>query len=183
MTSGWVTRHGLALLVLPVTVVLVIPTWIARASGTEVILPDSPIDWAAAAIGLASLGLGATLFLASLMRFGSEGMGTLAPWDPPARLVVRGPYAFVRNPMISGVVFLLLAEGLLLRSVPHLEWAALFAAINAVYIPLLEEPQLRARFGREYDEYAKGVPRLIPRTRPWRRADDEGGLTRPESRP
>jgi protein-S-isoprenylcysteine O-methyltransferase Ste14 len=173
MTKGWVIRHGLAVLVLPVTVLLVIPTWIARASGTKLLLPDSPIDWMSAALGLASLVVGATLFVTSLGRFGSEGMGTLAPWDPPVRLVVRGPYAFVRNPMISGVVLLLLAEGLLLRSMPHLEWTALFAAINAVYIPLLEEPQLRARFGREYDEYKRGVPRLLPRARPWRPADDE----------
>jgi len=39
---------------------------------------------------------------------------------------------------------------------------------NAVYIPLLEEPMLKARFGEEYEEYMKGVPRLIPRLQPWR---------------
>jgi protein-S-isoprenylcysteine O-methyltransferase Ste14 len=163
-----------------VTVVLVIPAWIARVSKTEVFLPASPLEWAAAALGLVALGVGATLFVASLRRFGSEGMGTLAPWDPPARLVVRGPYAFVRNPMISGVVILLLAEGLLLRSPPHLEWAGIFALINAVYIPLFEEPQLKARFGHDYEQYASGVPRLIPRVRAWRPGDGDGsGRKRP----
>ncbi len=33
--------------------------------------------------------------------------------------------------------------------------------------PLLEEPQLRHRFGAEYIEYCKHVPRLLPRLRPW----------------
>ena len=69
--------------------------------------------------------------------------------------------------MISGVILILLAEGLLLRSRPHMDWAGLFFVINAVYIPLLEEPVLKARFGREYEEYVMRVPRLIPRLRPW----------------
>lgn len=69
--------------------------------------------------------------------------------------------------MISGVILILLAEGLLLRSRPHINWAGLFFLINAVYIPLLEEPLLRARFGRGYEEYMANVPRLIPRLQPW----------------
>jgi protein-S-isoprenylcysteine O-methyltransferase Ste14 len=51
---------------------------------------------------------------------------------------------------------------------PHLQWAGLFFVINAVYIPLLEEPVLQARFGEEYRKYRKAVPRLIPRARPWK---------------
>jgi protein-S-isoprenylcysteine O-methyltransferase Ste14 len=56
----------------------------------------------------------------------------------------------------------------MLGSVPHLWWAAIFFAINAVYIPLLEEPMLAARFPESYDEYKRNVPRLLPRLRPWR---------------
>ena len=70
--------------------------------------------------------------------------------------------------MISGVVLLLLAEALFLRSLSHLQWAGIFALINTVYIPLLEEPGLRARFGKEYQDYSENVRRLIPRLRPWR---------------
>ena len=161
-------RHLLPVLVFPFTVVVVIPAWIGVASAVSLVAPASPAGWASLVAGLAALGVGGALFGASLGRFGAEGDGTLAPWDPPARLVVRGPYAYVRNPMISGVVLLLVAEGLLLRSVPHLSWAGAFFLVNAVYIPLLEEPGLRARFGREYDDYARAVPRLVPRLRPWR---------------
>jgi len=107
------------------------------------------------------------LFVASLRRFATEGEGTLAPWDPPRRLVVRGPYRYVRNPMISGVAFVALGLSLVLLSWPHLEWALLFFAINAVYIPLVEERGLRERFGAEYENYCRHVPRLVPRIHPW----------------
>jgi protein-S-isoprenylcysteine O-methyltransferase Ste14 len=68
--------------------------------------------------------------------------------------------------MMSGVVFVLFAEALLLMSRPHARWAVTFLVINAIYIPLLEEPQLRQRFGASYDEYCRHVPRLLPRLRP-----------------
>jgi len=107
------------------------------------------------------------LFVASLRRFAGEGEGTLAPWDPPRRLVVRGPYRFVRNPMISGVIFLLFGEALVLLSRPHALWALVFLALNAVYIPLVEEPQLEQRFGDPYREYRANVRRFLPRLRAW----------------
>jgi len=111
--------------------------------------------------------VGLALFVASLRRFATEGRGTLAPWDPPHELVVRGPYRYVRNPMISGVLLVLLGEALVLRSRPHLVWACTFLAINAGYIPLREEPDLEDRFGEPYREYRRHVPRLFPRPRPW----------------
>src|SRR5438034_1191665 len=117
--------------------------------------------------GRVVLALGLLLFLSSLRRLAAEGRGTLAPWDPPRQLVVRGPYRFVRNPMISGVVFILVSEAMLLTSRPHALWALTFLGINLVYIPLLEEPMLRLRFGKAYLEYSKHVPRIFPRITPW----------------
>jgi protein-S-isoprenylcysteine O-methyltransferase Ste14 len=120
--------------------------------------------------GLAALAVGLILFIASLHRFVTEGRGTLAPWDPPRGLVIRGPYRYVRNPMISGVVFVLLGEAMVLLSKIHLSWALIFLGVNAAYIPLLEEPFLAQRFGAQYREYCRHVPRLLPR---WRRWDPE----------
>ena len=40
--------------------------------------------------------------------------------------------------------------------------------INMFYFPLSEEPGLRKRFGKEYEEYCKNVPRYIPRLAPWK---------------
>jgi protein-S-isoprenylcysteine O-methyltransferase Ste14 len=162
-------RHLLAVAILPFSVTVLIPVWLARRDGVVLARGAGAPETLAQAAGLGLLAIGLLLFVASLRRFDREGSGTLAPWDPPRRLVVRGPYAYVRNPMISGVAFVLLGEALLLLSRPHLEWALIFLLINAVYIPLLEEPLLLNRFGDEYREYCRHVPRLLPRLRPWRR--------------
>ena len=69
--------------------------------------------------------------------------------------------------MISGVAFVVFGEALVLMSRSHLTWALTFLAINFIYIPLLEEPQLKRRFGEDYVEYCRHVPRLIPRISPW----------------
>jgi protein-S-isoprenylcysteine O-methyltransferase Ste14 len=82
--------------------------------------------------------------------------------------VVRGPYQFVRNPMISGVILFLFGEALALRSPPHAIWAVCFVILNLIYIPLIEEPQLERRFGDSYREYRRHVRRFVPRLRPWR---------------
>ena len=164
----WLVRHAFAIAVLPFTVTVLIPLWIARSKETTFTVPTSAIEWGAWLVGLPLLIAGCVMFVACVRRFGGEGKGTLAPWDPPTNLVVRGVYAYVRNPMISGVILVLLGEAALLRSMPHLQWAGLFFLINAIYIPLLEEPMLVERFGEEYDRYRRHVPRLIPRWRPWR---------------
>lgn len=160
-------RHLFAVAALPFVVTVVIPTWIARRNGVVISLGSTPAAWTVQFLGACLLAVGLLLFLSSLRRFATEGEGTLAPWDPPRRLVVRGPYCYVRNPMISGVVFILFAEAALLRSLPHLRWAVTFLVINLVYIPLFEEPQLDARFGESYREYRRNVPRIVPRLRPW----------------
>ncbi len=117
--------------------------------------------------GVALLGLGLVLALASVWRFATEGKGTLAPWDPPRRFVVHGPYQFVRNPMISGVILVLSGEACALRSVPHCLWAVSFLCLNLLFIPLVEEPQLERRFGDSYREYCRHIRRFLPRLRPW----------------
>jgi protein-S-isoprenylcysteine O-methyltransferase Ste14 len=163
-----IVRHLLAIAILPFSVTVLIPVWLARRNGVALAAGSDALEIAGQVTGAVLLGLGLLLFGASLRKFDREGKGTLAPWDPPRRLVVRGPYAYVRNPMISGVVLVLFGEALVLLSRPHFEWALLFFAINAVYIPLLEEPLLRERFGEEYREYCRHVPRLLPHLRPWR---------------
>ena len=155
-------RHLLSIAILPFTVTVLVPRWIAREYGITPHLGRSPLELLLQLGGLWCLLLGLALFVASLHLFATGGRGTLAPWDPPRKLVLRGPYRFVRNPMISGVVFILMGEALLLPSRPHAIWAATFLAINLVYIPLLEEPQLVDRFGDPYREYRRHVPRVFP---------------------
>jgi protein-S-isoprenylcysteine O-methyltransferase Ste14 len=162
-----ILRHLLAIAVLPFSVAVLIPIWLARRDGITLGLGSDPAQVVPQVCGLGLLCVGGLLFAASLRRFVTEGRGTLAPWDPPRDLVVRGPYRYVRNPMISGVVLVLFGEALVLLSRSHLTWALIFIGINAIYIPLVEEPLLLHRFGASYREYCRHVPRLLPRLRPW----------------
>lgn len=161
-------RHLLAIAVLPFMVTVLIPYWIAERCGVKFGLGCRAGLVIVQAVGLALLGCGIVLFVASLKRFTADGKGTLAPWDPPGVFVVRGPYQFVRNPMISGVILCLFGEALVLLSPPHGVWAVGFLALNVFYIPLIEEPQLERRFGDSYREYCRHVRRFIPRLTPWR---------------
>jgi protein-S-isoprenylcysteine O-methyltransferase Ste14 len=162
-----VIRHLLSILALPFTVSAIVPLWLARRNGIGWSVPSTPLETGAVVLGAASLAVGAALFATSLFWFATRGRGTLAPWDPPRHLVVEGPYRYVRNPMISGVLFVLLGEALVLRSAPHATWLAIFATANGLWIPIFEEPQLEERFGEEYRRYRQNVPRLIPRLSPW----------------
>jgi len=108
------------------------------------------------AAGLSMLGWTVSLFI-------RIGRGTLAPWDPTRKLVVLGPYARVRNPMISGVFAIICGEAIVLVSRSLAGWAALFFGINHLYFIVSEEPGLLQRFGAEYEAYKRNVPRWIPR--------------------
>jgi protein-S-isoprenylcysteine O-methyltransferase Ste14 len=166
-----VLRHVFAIAALPLTMTVVVPLWIARSQGVRVTAPTTSIGLLLMLAGVVCLGVGLALFVTSLRWFATVGRGTLAPWDPPRRLVVSGPYRSVRNPMISGVLFVVFGAALVMRSAPHAVWALTFLAINLVYIPLWEEPELERRFGDAYRRYRQHVPRFVPRRRPWR--DDE----------
>jgi len=161
-------RHLLAIVTLPFVVAVLVPFWIAERYGVTFSLGSSIGLVMLQVVGLVLFSFGLVLFVASLRRFAADGKGTLAPWDPPSVFVVRGPYQFVRNPMISGVIMLLFGEALVLLSPPHGIWAVSILVLNLFYIPLVEEPQLERRFGDSYREYRRHVRRFIPRFSPWR---------------
>ncbi len=100
------------------------------------------------------------------------GNGTPAPWDPPKKLVIRGPYRHVRNPMITGALLILLAEALLFQSWPLSVWMAVFFIGNTVYFRFIEEKGLEKRFGDDYRKYKARVPRWVPRLQPWNPEND-----------
>jgi protein-S-isoprenylcysteine O-methyltransferase Ste14 len=148
-------RHLAAIVVLPGTVTVLVPALLLAGADLA--------PWPLAVLGGALLCAGLGLIAWTVALFAGIGRGTLAPWDPTSRLVVRGPYRHVRNPMISGVLAVLLGEAALFGSLELLAWFAVVFAVNAVYFPLVEEPGLRRRFGADYEEYAARVPRWLPR--------------------
>lgn len=104
------------------------------------------------------------------------GKGTLAPFDPPEKLVVRGIYRYVRNPMMLGAFCLLLGESVFFGSLPLLALFVIAVVVNLIYIPLVEEPGLAKRFDEDYLRYKENVPRWVPRLKPWtdRSRGDDG---------
>lgn len=163
-------KHIRAVLLLPFIVTIVIPIvilhWTRQFADGWLLRPGAlPFP----ALGTLYVAIGLSLLVRTIIQFAREGGGTLAPWDPTGRLVVTGIYRYVRNPMISGVLFILLGEATFFGSKPLLVWFLVFLAINAVYIPLFEERGLEARFGEAYREYKRSVPRWIPRVKPWDR--------------
>src|SRR4051794_24568961 len=98
-------RQVASVLALPVTAAVLVPIWIARRRGISASAPGHPSEFFLAFLGIALGVAGLTLFIWSLYHFWTAGHGTLAPWDPPRVFVAEGPYRFVRNPMISGVLF------------------------------------------------------------------------------
>jgi protein-S-isoprenylcysteine O-methyltransferase Ste14 len=163
-----VLRHVLAILLLPFTAAVVVPTWL-RTSFAAVDTRwggVSLVEWLPRSLGVVLLVGGLALFSWCVSLFVRVGYGTLAPWDPTRRLVALGPYRYVRNPMISGVAMILIGQALVWGSWVTALWAAVFVLINHVYFVLGEEPGLERRFGASYLTYKAKVPRWIPRRKP-----------------
>jgi protein-S-isoprenylcysteine O-methyltransferase Ste14 len=157
-----------SIIILPGTVVVFIPSvlvWLSRDSSSAAGLasPGQAVLW----LGSLSFAVGLGLAIWTSRLFLQEGDGTPAPWDPPKKFVVLGPYRHVRNPMISGVLFMLLGEALLFQSSLNFGWMVLFFLANAIYLPNIEERDLEGRFGEPYREYKKHVRRRVPRISPW----------------
>ncbi len=154
------------IIVLPGTVLVFVPAIIlAIVDRSKFSLhfatPDRLLFW----LALLPAGAGLGLAVWTVKLFMTFGDGTPAPWDPPQKLVIRGPYRHVRNPMITGVLFMLLAEAMLFKSWPLALWMGVFFTGNAIYFPLFEEKGLEKRFGDAYRAYKAHVPRWIPRLR------------------
>lgn len=113
--------------------------------------------------GLIPMAIGAAIYLRCAWDFASAGKGTPAPFDPPKRLVARGLYRFVRNPMYVGVLLTLLGEAWLFRSLALFTYAAIVFTWEHLFVVFYEEPALRRKFGESYSGYLARTPRWIPR--------------------
>jgi protein-S-isoprenylcysteine O-methyltransferase Ste14 len=105
---------------------------------------------------------GAAIALWCIFTFAAIGKGTPAPFDPPRRLVIRGPYRFVRNPMYIGAGFALASAALFYGSWPLLVYAGLFFLATHLFVLSYEEPTLRRTFGPDYEAYCHQVHRWWP---------------------
>ena len=139
----WLSLWTDRLLMLPP----LLPAWPARVLSTVLAMPGSVMTlWCL------------WLFLRS--------RGTPVPLNPPRELVTSGPYAYSRNPMLTGTLILLYSLAFALRSISMaLVFLPLAFLLLAVEIRRVEEPELEMRFGQEYLRYRKATPMFIPRLR------------------
>jgi protein-S-isoprenylcysteine O-methyltransferase Ste14 len=137
--------------------------WLVARSGTNPLPFDPPLLRAG---GILLCALGASGLLWCVWEFSTRGEGTPAPFDPPKRLVVRGLYRFVRNPMYVSVGYALLGEAIVYDSRSLLIYLVSFFILAHLFVVLYEEPGLKRRFGAEYRDYLDRVPRWIPRLSP-----------------
>ena len=156
---------GTALVFVPVIILT-----LAENSGVsyQFATPDQILFW----LGLLPAGVGLGLAVWTVKLFKDSGRGTPAPWDPPKKLVIRGPYRHVRNPMITGALLILLTEALMLQSWPLAVWMVVFFIVSTIYFRFIEEKGLEKRFGDDYRKYKARVPRWIPKLQGWNPDND-----------
>lgn|SRR5574341_1258005 len=117
---------------------------------------------AAQVAGIAIVALAAALVVWCLVTFAFAGQGTAAPFDPPRKLVVAGPYARVRNPIYIGAAVAMLGAALFYQSTALVLYAGVVLVVTHLLVVLYEEPHLRRVFGPSYEAYLLRVHRWIP---------------------
>ncbi len=136
---------------------VVLPYWLVPRGMRPDVRSLAATGWLLVVAGVA------LYFMCAFWGFAVRGKGTPLPLDPPKKLVAEGPYRVVRNPMYWSVVFVMLGESAVFHSWALAEWAAgFFVGVN-IFVLIFEEPTLKKKFGAEYEDYCKRVPRWIPR--------------------
>ena len=136
-----------------------LPGLVLYATGTPLLPPPGAALWIGAGLALACH----AVVVHHVVAFVGEGRGTHAPLVPPQRLVRRGLYRRMRNPMYLLYAGVILGEAIAWRSPVLLAYVAGFWLLTHVYVVGLEEKFLRRRFGAEFEAYCREVPRWLPR--------------------
>jgi len=106
--------------------------------------------------------IGSFLWLWSAWKF-LKTKGTPVPVNPPPKLVTDGPYAYSRNPMMTGLFMVMAGIGIFFGSITlTFIMTPLFVFVAILEFKYIEEPELAMRFGKEYAEYKKKTPIIIP---------------------
>ena len=139
-------------------IMIFLPAGVVERSGITGESPSAVVQFLGAVITLAGVGLA----LWCALTFAVVGRGTPLPFDPPRRLVIAGPYRWVRNPMALGVGSALLGVAVFYESPGWLVFAGLFMLGIHAFVVLYEEPTLQRLFGAEYEAYRARVHRWLP---------------------
>tara|TARA_B100000686_G_C16793430_1_gene980417 strand:- start:2738 stop:3238 length:501 start_codon:yes stop_codon:yes gene_type:complete len=153
----------IAFIIFPLNVMGTIPVVILLSTRKGI-----EMEWSSVTTGCLLIVIGILGVYHTVSLFTDYGDGTPAPFNPPRNFVALGLYRCVRNPMIIGVMLILLGQSIAFRSLPLFCWFLFFTAANLIYIPLIEEPHLKEKFGGIYKVYLDQTPRWIPRYASWK---------------
>jgi protein-S-isoprenylcysteine O-methyltransferase Ste14 len=152
-------------LILPVGVIIVIPLliYLLTGSSNHYIALSSNMYYLILGFFLVIIGL--YLLVICISIFYKKGKGTLMPLSKmhTQHLVIIGPYKYVRNPMIIGVILTVFGEAFIFESISTFICAIIFFILNLIYIPLIEEKGVLKRFGKEFIQYKREVNGWIPK--------------------
>lgn len=135
-----------------------IPFWISRWRE-----PAGASHWRW--LGLVLIAIGLAPLAESIMRFVTQGKGTLSPSHPTETLVAQGFYRHVRNPMYLGMLAIIAGQAILFESWRLCIYLGCVAIGFHLFVVLYEEPALRKQYAAAYDEFCRRVPRWLPRLR------------------
>jgi protein-S-isoprenylcysteine O-methyltransferase Ste14 len=149
-------KNVLFTLLVPGTVAVSIPC---------LIVDGSSVAWGSVAAAVPLFVLGAAIYLWCLWDFATFGRGTPAPIDAPQRLVIRGLYRYIRNPMYTGILTVLLGWVVCFQTAGLVVYIVLVAGLFHLFVVLYEEPHLHRVFGSDYDGFRTRTGRWLPRGR------------------
>lgn len=159
-------------------VVPVLIAWGEARLGVGMAPSDPGVRAAMVVVGAVLLVLVGSLGIVSAVLMGTRGAGTPLPMAMPQRLVIAGPYRWVRNPMAIAGIGQAAAVGLMLSSWLVVGYALVGAVTWHTLVRPQEEADLVRRFGDEYEWYRRAVRCWLPRRHPYRASE-----VRPAARP
>jgi protein-S-isoprenylcysteine O-methyltransferase Ste14 len=134
---------------------------VRRPMFTPIFRNSAPVSIVASVLAIGVAVGSVWLVVAAVNTLGKE-------WSLTARLVeghklaTSGAYAYVRHPIYTGMLGMLIATGLAMS-----HWIALVAALGVFFVGtrirvLREEKLLREAFGPEFEDYARRVRAIVP---------------------
>lgn len=138
---------------------IVIPTLLLNAGGKKVELNFDCLQIGSALLFILFSSLG----LYSSYHLVKYGLGTPLPLDQTQKLVITGPYGYVRNPMAVAGIGQGIAVSVFSGSCAVLFYVLLGAFVWHWFVRPTEEEDMYKRFGEPYMQYKKSVRCWIPR--------------------
>jgi protein-S-isoprenylcysteine O-methyltransferase Ste14 len=131
-------------------------------TGLDLFFPPQPD------VGQGVLAAGSLLVIWAGLTLAIKGDGTPLPFDAPRRLVISGPYAWLRTPMVTGTLVQIIGVGMMTGSVLIVVLFPAVALVWNTFVRPAEEDVLQHLFGRNFELYRRSVRCWLPMRGPWK---------------